>query len=100
MLFIIAESFLRVFWTLTTLILSLVNPSASIIISSSTALTTSIAILLPIESFSKLKISCVKLGDWIFVGSLPYEKTWKQSLIEKNQRQKGPKIEKDLQSSF
>ena len=47
--------------------MGLINPGAGIIISSSTALLTSIAILITNEYISKLKIRYTKLRDWINV---------------------------------
>ena len=63
--------------------MGLINPGAGIIISSSTALLTSIAILITNEYISKLKIRYTKLRDWINVITLLYEKTLKQSMIDK-----------------
>ena len=63
--------------------MSLVNPGAGIIISSSTALLTTIAILITNEYISKLKMRYTKLRDWINVISLLYEKTLKQSMVDK-----------------
>ena len=63
--------------------MSLVIPGAGIIISSSTALLTSLAILITNEYISKLKIRFTKLRDWINVITLRYEKTLKQSMIDK-----------------
>ena len=63
--------------------MSLINPGAGIIISSRTALLTSIAILITNEYISKLKIRYTKLRDWINVITLPYEKTLKTSMIDK-----------------
>ena len=63
--------------------MGLINPGAGIIISSSTALLTSIAILITNEYISKLKISYAELGDWINVITLLYEKTLKQSMVDK-----------------
>ena len=63
--------------------LGLINPGAGIIISSSTALLTSIAILITNEYTSKLKIRYKKLRDWINVITLLYEKTLKQSMVDK-----------------
>ena len=68
--------------------MSLINPGAGIIISSSTALLTSIAILITNEYISKLKIRYTKLRDWINVITLLYEKTLKESLIDKKIDQK------------
>ena len=63
--------------------MGLTNPSVGIVISSSTALLTSIAILITNEHISKLKIRYTKLKDWINVINLLYEKTLKQSMIDK-----------------
>ena len=63
--------------------MGLINPSIGIIASSSTAFLTSIAILITNEYISKLKIRYTKLGDWINVITLLYEKTLKQSMIDK-----------------
>ena len=62
--------------------MGLINPGAGIIISSSTALLTSIAILITNEYISKLKIRYTKLRDWIIVITLLYEKTLKQSMVD------------------
>ena len=61
----------------------LISPGAGIIISNSTALLTSIAILITSEYFSKLKKQYTKLRDWIIVITLLYEKTLKTSTVEK-----------------
>ena len=63
--------------------MGLINPGAGIIVSSITALLTSIAILITKEYISKLKIRCTKLRDWINVKTLLYEKTLKQSMVDK-----------------
>ena len=63
--------------------MGLINPGAGNIISSSTALLTSIAILITNEYISKLNIRYTKLRDWINVITLLYEKTLKQSMIDK-----------------
>ena len=63
--------------------LGLTNPGAGIIISSSTALLTSIAILITNDYISILKIRYTKLRDWINVITLLYEKTLKTSMIDK-----------------
>ena len=62
---------------------SLINPSIGIPIASGSALLTSIAILITNEYISKLKIRYTKLRDWINVITLLYEKTLKQSMIDK-----------------
>ena len=63
--------------------MALINPDAGIVISSSTPLLTSIAILITNEYISKLKIRYTKLRDWINVITLLYERTLKQSMIDK-----------------
>ena len=63
--------------------MGLINPSVAIIASSSTAFLTSIAILITNEYISKLKIRYTQLRDWINVITLLYEKTLKQSIIDK-----------------
>ena len=68
--------------------MSMINPGAGIIISSSTALLTSIAILITNEYISKLKSRYTKLRDWINVITLLYEKTLKESKIDKVINQK------------
>ena len=63
--------------------MGLINPSVGIIASSSTAFLTSIAILITNEYISKLKIRYTKLRDCMNVITLLYEKTLKQSMIDK-----------------
>ena len=62
--------------------LGLINPSAGIIISSGTALLTSIAVLRTNEYISKLKTGYTKLKDWIIVITLVYEKSLKISMVD------------------
>ena len=61
--------------------MGLINPGAGIIVSSSTALLTSIAILITSEFIPKLKIRCTKLRDWINMITSLEEKTLKESMI-------------------
>ena len=63
--------------------MALINPGAGIVISSSTALLTSIAILFTNEYISKLKMRYTKLRDWINVITLLYKKTLKKSMVDK-----------------
>ena len=63
--------------------MGLISPSVGIVISSSSALLTSIAILITNEYISKLKIRYTKIRDWINVITLLYEKTLKKSMIDK-----------------
>ena len=62
---------------------SLTNPSIGIPIASCSALLTSVAILITKEFISKLKTRYTKLRDWINVITLLYEKTLKESMIDK-----------------
>ena len=68
--------------------MSKINPSIGIVLTSSTALLTSLALLITIEYISKLKIRYTKLRDWINVITLLYEKTLKDSMIDKKIDQK------------
>ena len=68
--------------------LSIISPGPAIVISSSTALLTSIAILITNEYISKLKIRYTKLRGWINVITLLYEKTLKESMIDKKINEK------------
>ena len=61
----------------------LINPGAGIILSSSTASLTGIAILINNEYISKLNIRYTKLRYWINVNTLLYEKTLKQLMVDK-----------------
>ena len=61
--------------------MGLIDPGAGIIILSSTALLTSIAILITNEYISTLRIRYSKLRDWINVNTLLYEKTLKTSMV-------------------
>ena len=63
-------------------IMGLSNRGAGIIISSSTALLTSIAILITNEYISKLKIRYTKLRDWNNVITLLNENTLKTSMVD------------------
>ena len=62
--------------------MGLINLGACIIVASSTALLTSIAVLITNEYISKLKVRYTKLRDWINVIILLYEKTLKTALVE------------------
>ena len=61
----------------------LINPGVGIIISSSTAFLTIIAILITNEYISKLKISHTKIGEWTIVITLLYEKILEQPMVDK-----------------
>ena len=74
--------------TISSSTMGLINPGAGIIISSKTALLTSIAILITNEDIIKLKIRYTILGECINVFTLLYEKTLKQSIVDKKIDQK------------
>ena len=63
--------------------MGLINPSIGIVLTSSTALLTSLAILITNEYISKLKLCYTKLRDWINFITILYEKTLNQSMIDK-----------------
>ena len=63
--------------------MSLINPIIGIVLTSSTALLTSRAILITNEYISKLKLCYTKLRDWIIFITILFEKTLNQSLIDK-----------------
>ena len=63
--------------------MSLINPSRGIVSTSSTALLTSLAILITNEYISKIKLRYTKLRDWIKFVTTLYEKTLNQSMIDK-----------------
>ena len=69
--------------TISSSAMTMINPGAVILISSSAALLTSIAILITNEYISKLKFRYTKLRDWINVITLLYEKNLKESMIDK-----------------
>ena len=63
--------------------MSLINPSIGIVLTSSTALLTSLAILITNEYISKLKLRYTKLRDWINFITILYEKTLNQAMVDK-----------------
>ena len=63
--------------------MSLIYPSIGEVLTSSSALLISVAILIANEYISKLKIRYVKLRGWINVITLLYEKTLEQSMVDK-----------------
>ena len=79
----ITEISLRSGSATTTSKMSILNPSIGIVLTPSTALLTSIAILITNEKISEIKIRYTKLRDWINVFILLYEKTLKESMIDK-----------------
>ena len=82
-LLIITEILLGSGSAITTSTTSLINPNIGIVLPSSTALLTSIGNISTNEYFIKLKIRYTKLGDWIVVVTLVYEKTLETSTVDK-----------------
>ena len=82
-LLIITEILVRSGSAIGTSTMSLINPSIGVALTSSSALLTSLAILITNEYISKVKIRYTKLRDWINVITLLYEKTLKESMIDK-----------------
>ena len=68
--------------------MSLINPSIGVVLISSTALLTSMAILIRNEYISELKIRYNKLRDWNNVITLLYEKTLKTFMVDKKTDQR------------
>ena len=82
-LLIITEIFIGSGSAISTSTMSLINPSIGIVLTSSTALLTSLAILITNEYISKLKLRYTKLRDWINFITILYEKLLNQSMIDK-----------------
>ena len=83
LLLIITEILVGSGSAISTSTMSIINPSIGIVLTSSTALLTSLAILITKEYISKLKLRYTKLRDWINVIKLLYEKTLKESMIDR-----------------
>ena len=89
-LVIISEILIGSRSAISTSTMSLINPSIGIVLTSSTALLTSLAILFTFEYISKLKLRYTKLRDWINFITFLYEKTLNESLMDKKIDQKKP----------
>ena len=79
---IITEILTALGLAVTTSTLSILNPSVGVVWISSTALLTSVAILIMYERISKIKRRFTNILDWIIVITLPYEKTLKQPMVD------------------
>ena len=82
-LLIITEILIGSGSAISTSTMSLINPSIGIVLTSSTALLTSLAILITNEYISKVKLRYTKLRVWINFITILYEKTLNQSMIDK-----------------
>ena len=80
--------------------MGLINPSVGNIISSSTALLTSISISIANEYISKLKIRYTKLRDWTNIITLFYEKPLKQSMVDKKNSEKDAEEMKKIYNRY
>ena len=80
-LLIITESLVGSGLAISTSKMSIINLSIDIVLTSSTALLTSIASLIMNELISKLKLRYTKLKDWINFITLLYEETLRESMI-------------------
>ena len=87
---IITEILVGSMSSISTSTMSLINPSIGIVLTSSTALLTSLAILIMNEYISNLKLRYTKLRDWIIFITILYEKTLNQSMIDKKIDEKKP----------
>ena len=82
-LLIISEILIGSGSAISTSTMSLINPSIGIVLISSTALLTSLAILITNEYISNLKLRYKKLRDWINFITILYEKTLNQYMVDK-----------------
>ena len=80
--------------------MSLINPSIGVVLTSSSALLTSIAILITNEYISKIKIRYTKLRDWINVITFLYGKTLKDSMIDKKINEKESEQLKEFSNHY
>ena len=83
---IVTENLIGVGSTIGSSTLAILNPSAGIVLSSSVSLLTSVALLITNEYISKLKIRFTKLRDSINMITWLEEKTIKQSMVDKKNR--------------
>ena len=75
--------------------MSLINPSIGMVLTSSTALLTSVAILIANEYISKLELRYTKLRDWIIFITILYEETLTQSMVDrKRDGKEAPELKK------
>ena len=99
-LLIITENLIGSGSAISTNTMSLINPSIGVVLTSSSALLTIIAILTTNEYISKLKIRYTKLSDWINVTTLLYEKTLKESMIDKKINEKEAEQSKQIYNHY
>ena len=81
-LLIITELLIGSGSAISTSTLSLMNPNIGIVLTSSTAFLTSLAILITNEYITILKLRYTKLTDWINFITILYEKTLNQPMVD------------------
>ena len=81
-LLIITENLIASGSAISTSKMSLINPSIGIVLTSSTALLTSLAILITNEYISKLTLRYTKLRDWKNFIAILYRKSINRSMID------------------
>ena len=74
--------------------MSIINTGLGIVLTSSTALVTSIAFLITNEYKSKIKIRSTKLRDWINFITILYEKTLKESMNDKKNEREAEELKR------
>ena len=99
-LLIISEILIGSGSAISTSAMSVINPSIGIVLTSSTALLTSLAILITNEYISKLKLRYTKLRDWINFITVLYENTLKESMIHKKIDEKEAKKLKEIYNHY
>ena len=99
-LLIISEILIGSGSAISTSAMSVINPSIGIVLTSSTALLTSLAILITNEYISKLKLRYTKVRDWINFITVLYENTLKESMIDKKIDEKEAKKLKEIYSHY
>ena len=96
-LLIITEILIGLGSAISTSTISLINPSIGIVLTSSTALIISLAIIITNEYISKVKLRYTKLRDWINFFTILYEKTINQSMFDKKINEKeAQELKKEL----
>ena len=99
-LLIISEILIGSGSAISTSAMSVINPSIGIVLTSSTALLTSLAILITNEYISKLKLRYTKLRDWINFITVLYENTLRESMIEKKIDEKESQKLKEIYNHY
>ena len=99
-LLIVTEIFIGSGSAISTSTMFLIKPCIGIVLTSSTALLTSVAILITNEYISKLKVGYTKLSDWINFITILYQKTLNQSMTDKKIDEKEALELKKLQNHY